>query len=82
MAAFRVSAGNTKKAVELQAEKLEEEEKRFARGRSSTKNLIDHQNDLRNAELRETLEMLALKKALTDLERTMNVTLEKYEEIL
>jgi len=71
-----------KKAVDLHNRKLEEEEKRFKYGRSSTKRLIDFQNELLNAELEEAAYMVEHKKAQVDLYRKMNMTMERYEDIL
>ncbi|MFH1846698.1 MAG: TolC family protein [Candidatus Omnitrophota bacterium] len=71
-----------KKAVELQANKFSEEEKRFEYGRSSTKRIIDYQQDLLRAELEEAAVQLKYKKAIVDLNRVMNTILSEYEELL
>lgn len=71
-----------KKTVDLQSEKLIEEEKRFKTGRSNTKNIIDYQADLLRSQLEYTKFLLLKKNADIDLERTMNVILSKYKEEL
>jgi len=73
---YKVSAVNVSKATTLQAEKLNEEVKRFKRGRSNTKRLIDYQQDLINAEMEEDQTQLNLEKARIDLDRSMNVILD------
>ncbi len=78
---YKVSVANVSKAATLQAEKLKEEEKRYTRGRSNTKRLIDYQQDLLNAELEEDQTQLNLEKARIDLDRSMNVILAKYSDI-
>ncbi|RKY41846.1 MAG: hypothetical protein DRP85_04895 [Candidatus Makaraimicrobium thalassicum] len=80
--AFETSLAYMKRAVDLQSEKLAEEEKRFAYGRSGTKNLIDYQQDLLWAELEEAGFLLRYRKARVDLDRSMNVILDKYEVLL
>jgi len=77
---YNESSENMEQAVKLQRGKLDEEEKRFKFGRSSTKRLIDYQQDLLNAEMSEAIELLARENARVDLERDMNVLLGKYEE--
>jgi len=79
---YYTRAGNTAETACLQAEKLAEEEKRFRHGRSSTKNLIDYQQDLLNAEMDRARALLDLALARIALERTKNSMLEKYEEML
>jgi outer membrane protein TolC len=69
-------------AVSLQAEKLSEEEKRFSSGRSRTKTLIDYQTDLLNAEMARARELFARETARINMEKEMNVLLEKYEDLL
>jgi len=79
---FEASLVYISSAVKLQAEKLSEEEKRFNYGRSSTKTIIDYQNDLLRTELEEAGYFLEHRKSKVDLERSMNVILGKYEEII
>lgn len=76
------STQNLSKAVDLQSEKLSEEEKRFKYGRSRTKTLIDYQQDLLSTELEEALAMYNVETDKIDLEQSMNVILEKYEDLL
>ncbi len=76
------STQNLTKAVEVQSEKLAEEEKRFKYGRSRTKVLIDYQQDLLRTELEETLSLYDFERDKIDLEQSMNVILEKYEDLL
>ncbi|MFA6637168.1 MAG: TolC family protein [Candidatus Omnitrophota bacterium] len=71
-----------KEAARLQSEKLKEEEKRFSSGRSRTKTLIDYQTDLINAERAEAGELFAREVARINMEKEMNVLLEKYEDLL
>jgi len=78
--AYGSGAESLKKVVELQKEKLEEEEKRFSTGRSNTKRVIDYQQDLLQAELEEMKLRLNHAKAVVSLERAMNIILGKYEE--
>ncbi|MGB2629989.1 MAG: TolC family protein [Candidatus Omnitrophota bacterium] len=80
--AYEASTVFTKKAVDLELEKLNEEEKRYQYGRSSTKRLIDYQQDLLRTALEHTRFVLDQRLAMVDLERTMNVILKKYEEKL
>ncbi len=82
LVSFNRAVSKVGKAVGLQEEKLREEEKRFASGRSSTKNLIDYQEDLLRAEMQEAAEFFARETARVDLEKEMNVLLEKYERLL
>jgi len=70
------------KAVRLQKEKLEEEQKRFNQGRSRTKTLIDYQEDYLRAELGAALGLLDYETSKVDLEKAINSLLEKYEEII
>ncbi|MBU1656993.1 MAG: TolC family protein [Candidatus Omnitrophica bacterium] len=69
-------------AVVFQSEKLAEEEKRFNYGRSTTKNIIDYQQDLLRTELEEAQYLLDNSVARVDLERDMNVILAKYKDEL
>jgi len=73
---------NVKEAVKLEREKLEGEVQRFVQGRSTTKRLIDYQNDLLEAERRRDLNMLEMEKSKVNLERSMNTLLGKYEELI
>lgn len=79
---YKNNVDNVIEAVKLETGKLDEEVTRFKRGRSTTKRLIDYQNDLLAAERRRDLNMLELEKSKIDLERSMNTLLVKYEEIL
>jgi outer membrane protein TolC len=76
------SVSKVKEAARLQAEKLKEEEKRFSSGRSATKRIIDYQTDLINAEKAEAAELFAREVARINMEKEMNVLLEKYEGFL
>ena len=76
---FNANVGRMTEAVDLQAEKLDEEEKRFQYGRSTTKTLIDYQHDLLRTEIDKNLVLLEREISRVDLERSMNVLLPKYE---
>ncbi|MGB3242539.1 MAG: TolC family protein [Candidatus Omnitrophota bacterium] len=80
--AFQASVIFTKKALGLELSKFTEEEKRFKYGRSNAKRLIDYQQDLLRAALENARFILDQRKAKVDLERTMNIILKKYEDIL
>ncbi|MGD2278687.1 MAG: TolC family protein [Candidatus Omnitrophota bacterium] len=80
--AYESSAVFTKKAVDLELKKLNEEEKRYKYGRSSTKRLIDYQQDLLRAALEHTRFVFDQRLSKVNLQRTMNVILKKYEEVL
>jgi len=80
--AFENSLRFMSQAVVFQKEKLEEEEKRFNYGRSNTKRLIDYQRELLRSQLEETRFLLDSQRSKVDLNRTMNVILSKYEDIL
>jgi len=80
--AYESSIAYISKAVDLQAEKLTEEEKRFQYGRSNTKRLIDYQSDLLRAEIEEALSLKNYQQAQVGLDRSMNIILSKYEELL
>jgi outer membrane protein TolC len=79
---YGASLDYMQKAVDLQAKKLSEEEKRFAQARSSTKRLIDYQRDLLRAELEDVRFITDHRKAKADLYRSMNVILEKFEDLI
>ena len=79
---YNESSENMSEAVKLQTDKLNEEEKRFKYGRSTTKRLIDYQQDLLNAQLSEAIELLSREASRVDLEKDMNILLGKYEERL
>jgi outer membrane protein TolC len=79
---YEASLVYLKKAVELQSEKLEAETKRFKQGRSGTKRVVDYMRDLLLAELDNARFLLKHRKAKVDLDRSMNIILEKYESIL
>ena len=59
--------------VNLQNEKLTEEAKRYAYGRSNTKRIIDYQNDLLNAQREETEYLYRHKAAFVDLDRAHEI---------
>jgi len=80
--ALAVSIEYSKIAVELNKKKLEEEEKRFVHGRSSTKQIIDYQRDLLQAELEHTQYLLRYNSSKVVLERFVNNTLKTYEDII
>lgn len=79
---YQVNLDRLKEAADLQREKLKEEEKRFKYGRSNTKRLIDYQQDYLSAELQLAIDILAYKLAVVNLEKTLNIILEKYEALL
>ncbi len=70
------------RVVELSAEKLTEEEKRFKAGRSSTKQLIDYQEDLIRAGKEHVRALFNCRISRVDLERSINAVFEKYEGLL
>jgi len=70
------------RAVELQTEKLTEEEKRFEYGRSSTKRIIDYQRDLLLAELENALFLFKHRKANVDLDKSTGIIYNKYEGLI
>ena len=76
---FEASLGHIMRAVVFQSEKLAEEEKRFNYGRSTTKTIIDYQQDLLRTELEETKYLYDHSVSRVNLERDMNVILPKYE---
>ena len=80
-ASFGASLEYTQQAVDLQAGKLSEEEKRFRQGRSMTKILIDYQRDLLRAELENVEFTRDHRKSKVDLFRSMNTLLKQFEEI-
>jgi len=80
--AYEASSAYMSRAATLQEEKLNEEDKRFRYGRSSTKRIIDYQQDLLRAQLEEAQFLQNHSKAKVALERRMNAILEKYEAIL
>ena len=79
---FESALKSLMEASELQKEKLKEEEKRFNYGRSSTKTLIDYQNDYLRAQLEVSLGMFELEVSKIDHERAINSILPKYEEMI
>ncbi|MDD4956061.1 MAG: TolC family protein [Candidatus Omnitrophica bacterium] len=82
MITFREGTDFLTRAVVLQADKLMEEEKRFRSGRSDTKKMIDYQQDLLGAELRAADSIYRERLAEIELERSMNVILDKYKELI
>ena len=79
---YQTNVAKVKEAALLQQEKLKEEEKRFKYGRSSTKRLIDYQQDYLNAQLEVAKGLLNLETARINLEKNMNIILKKYEGLL
>lgn len=79
---YEAVLANLAEAARLQEEKLEEEMKRFNLGRSTTKTVIDYQNDYLRARLAEALGLLELEVARVDLEKALNTILEKYVRLL
>lgn len=79
---FQESMDKVMEIANLQKEKLEEEKKLFRYGRSNTKRLIDYQEDYLHAQLEVYRTILKLEKTRIDLERSMNILLEKYEDML
>jgi len=80
--AFAAGLVHLKNAVDLQSAKLKAEAKRFEQGRSGTKRVIDFMNDLLLAELEYARFLLKHRNAKVDLDRSMNIILEKYEGAL
>ena len=79
---YEAGLENMRVAVDLQTEKLKEEEKKFKFGRSTTKTLIDYQRDLLLAEMEEAVYLLKHEQSKVDLDRSMNIILEKCEAII
>lgn len=77
-----VNVDKIMEAAKLQREKLKEEEKRFTYGRSNTKRVIDYQQDYLAAQLEVAKSMSDLEMARVNLEKAMNIILEKYEGLL
>ncbi|MCK4809857.1 MAG: TolC family protein [Candidatus Omnitrophica bacterium] len=70
------------KVEDLQREKLKEEGKRFGHGRSNTKRLIDYQQDYLSAQLEVARGIVELEASRINLDRTLNVILERYKDVL
>lgn len=79
---YEINLSTINAAVLLQKEKLEAEEKKFGHGRSSTKTVIDYQQDLLNARLDNADAMLKLQESRIDLQRAVNIMLREYEEFV
>ena len=79
---YQVNLSKIIEATGLQQEKLKEEEKRFRQARSNTKRLIDYQQDYLNAELETAKSLVDLEVARINLEKALNIILEKYQGIL
>jgi len=79
---FQTSLQYFGRAVELQTEKLAEEEKRFEYGRSSTKRIVDYQRDLLLAELENAAFLLKHRQARVDLDKAMGTIYYKYEDLI
>lgn len=72
------SLDKLQEAMRLELEKLKEEEKRFQAARSSTKRLIDYQQDYLYAQLALASGLLDLEKARVNLEKALNIILKKH----
>jgi len=81
-ATYKANADKVIEVAKLQYEKLKEEEKWFRYGRFNTRRLIDSQEDYLNAQLQLALGMLDLELGRVNLEKTLNLILEKYEGLL
>lgn len=79
---YETNLNNLIEAARLQQEKLKEEEKRFNYGRSTTKTLIDYQQDYLNGQLEVAKGILELETARVNLEKSLNIILEKYGALL
>jgi len=79
---YETTVGTLEKTAQLQHDKLKEEEKSFRYGRSTTKTLIDYQQDYLNSELQAAKGLLDFETARVNLEKQLNTLLEKYEELL
>ncbi len=80
--AYEISIAYMQNAVDLEDEKLKEEVKRFMRGRSYTKMVVDYQRDLLLAQLENARFLLKHVVAAVELARRMNVILESYEGVI
>ncbi|MBF0216866.1 MAG: TolC family protein [Candidatus Omnitrophica bacterium] len=69
-------------AADITSRKLDEEERMFLAGRSSTKNLIDYQREVLSARHEVARAVMELEKARIDLERSMNTLFDKHKESL
>lgn len=79
---YKTTLDTVIEAARLQGEKLKEEEARFNYGRSNTKTLIDYQQDYLTARLDVASGLIDLAIARVNLEKTLNIILLKYEELL
>ncbi len=79
---YQLNLDNLRQAAEIQLEKLQEEEKRFNSGRSGTKRLIDYQQDYLNSELQLAEGVFNFAVAGIDLEKALNISLDKYGAML
>lgn len=68
-----------KKARELAEKQLEAEEAKFKVGRTTNKTVLDFQDDLAQAQIRELRAIVAYKKALIDLKAGRGTLLEDYD---
>ena len=75
---YRELARNAVGIAELQSKKLEEEEKRFSRGRSDTDTIIRFQKDLSQAEIAASHAKFRYISAVVDLRKNEGVLLNKY----
>ena len=75
---YRELAMGDKKVVELQTKKLQEEEKRFNRGRSNTDTIIRFQNDLLSAKLQSALSKFKYHTSSIELRKKEGTLLDKY----
>lgn len=71
---------NAYKLKNLQEEKLEKENERYSAGRSSSRNVIDYQNDLINAENILAQAEVNYEKSITALKYSQNVLLNLFEK--
>jgi outer membrane protein TolC len=79
---YNINLDKLQEAMRLELEKLKEEEKRFQAARSSTKRLIDYQQDYLYAQLALADGLLDLEKARVDLEKALNIVLRKHTGML
>ncbi len=79
---YEANVSKLSEVAELQKAKLKEEEKRLKYGRSNTKRSIDYQQDYLNAQLELASGLLDLEVARINLEKALNIILEKYARML
>ncbi|MFH1594203.1 MAG: TolC family protein [Candidatus Omnitrophota bacterium] len=71
------NAKRRSKIRQIEALKLRDEEKSFKRGRSSTKTMIDYQNDLFLAQINEYFALVEYYSSMIDLENSKDMLLER-----